>query len=161
MFWEMLLVIAVYDIRHKIIPDGFVILVSMLGVLRMCMAFFAFTHGGVEIPVFDMSFAWGWNVGAGMMLALPFALLWFFSGGRWMGLGDAKLAFAFGSAFGLACGLTGIIFGFWVGALLSIPLLLFRGRSFTMKSELPFAPFLVLGMLIAYTFGINILHWVF
>jgi len=157
--WEMLLVLAVYDIRHKIIPDGFVIAAALIGILRMIMAFFLLTHGGQEIPLFDMSFAWWWNVFAGPLLALPFALLWFFSGGRWMGLGDAKLALVFGTAFGLAYGLTGIILGFWVGAFSSILLLLFRGRSFTMKSEIPFAPFLVLGMLIVYIFGINIVYW--
>jgi len=160
LIWEILLVIAVYDIRHKIIPDGFVFLLALLGILRMSSAFFAFAQGS-PIPVFDMDFAWWWNAAAGIFLGLPFAVLWFVSGGRWMGLGDAKLAFAFGCAFGLAHGLTGIIFGFWLGALFSIPLLLFQGRSFTMKSELPFAPFLVLGMFVTYMFGINIVHWVF
>jgi prepilin signal peptidase PulO-like enzyme (type II secretory pathway) len=37
--------------------------------------------------------------------------------------------------------------------------LFLRGKHFTMKSEIPFAPFLILGTLAVYLFGIDILGW--
>lgn len=167
--WELLLVIAVYDLRHKIIPDSFALLLSVLGLAR---ALVALTGSAGATPAFDLNAVaaewWSpWlNLAAGPLLALPFALLWLLSRGRAMGLGDAKLAVGLGFAFGLGYGLTGIVLGFWIGALMSFALLLitrFRRNSggITMKSELPFAPFLVLGTLVTYIFDLNITSWTY
>ena len=54
----------------------------------------------------------------GLLLAAPFFLLWFCSGGRAMGLGDAKIAVSLG--FLLASPLAAVsvfIFTFWLGTL--------------------------------------------
>ena len=83
-----------------------------------------------------------------------------------MGLGDAKLALGIGWFLGLAKGGTAIIYGFWIGAVVSILLIVAQkiyvrklnkkgSTSITMKSEIPFAPFLIAGLLIVYFFGYN------
>jgi prepilin signal peptidase PulO-like enzyme (type II secretory pathway) len=81
-----------------------------------------------------------------------------------MGLGDAKLALGIGWFLGLAQGGTAIIYGFWIGAVVSVVILIVqkiiskmthRSASLSMKSEIPFAPFLIAGLLIVYFFGYN------
>src|SRR3989344_6203330 len=79
----LLLVISTYDLRHKIIPDQ---LSFLFGVLAF-VGLFLFDSFGFypHLPsLFEFS--------SGLLLALPFALLWLVSRGTWIGLGDAKLA---------------------------------------------------------------------
>ena len=141
--WSLLISVAVYDLRHKIIPNGFVwtfVAVSFANLLAM--------------NDFSPPF---WSFWAGPVLALPFALIWFLSGGRAMGLGDAKLALGLGWMLGLANGLTAALLSFWIGGLAGIFLLLKKGGRFTMKSEIPFAPFLVLAAFLSDFFNLDFL----
>lgn len=77
-----------------------------------------------------------------------------------MGLGDGKLALGIGWLLGFSGGLAALILSFWIGALVGLALLL-RARLFrsagglTMKSEIPFAPFLILGTGLAWFFDIT------
>ena len=160
--FSILIVIAIYDNRHKIIPDGLVFsfVILALGRLFFTVSFLELVH-----------FPGLWNLLAGPILFLPFFLLWFISGGQWMGLGDAKLALGVGWLLPLAHGLTALIFAFWTGALVSLFLLVIQrlrvraggkaglsldGKHLTMKSEIPFAPFLIFGTLIAFLSGVDI-----
>ena len=63
---------------------------------------------------------------AGPLVALPFALFWLVSGGRWMGLGDAKLALIVGWGLGISYGFTALMYSFWIGTIIIIGLSLFR-----------------------------------
>ncbi|MDP3958450.1 MAG: prepilin peptidase [bacterium] len=132
----LLVIIAAYDLRHMVIPDGMVYLFALLALARP----FFFPIGGETLSSALL---------AGPALALPFALFYFLSGGRWMGLGDAKLALGLGWLLGAAGSVMAFLFAFWTGAAVAAVLLFLRGRRFTMKSEIPFAPFLVLGTGIA------------
>ncbi len=140
-----LIVIVVYDVRHKIIPNDFVYIFAGLSLLY---AFFF--H--VFIP--NDTALWS-DLIAGPALALPFALLWALSGGRWMGFGDAKLALGLGWILGLSASAVAFLLAFWIGALYSL-LVLFAGaigglsqaNRLTLKSEIPFAPFLFIGFVI-------------
>ena len=145
--FSFLIFIVVYDIRHKIIPNGagwflifFALAVSFLEV------FLTWPH--TQIPWVHLS--------AGPLLALPLALLWFFSRGRAMGFGDAKLALATGWLLGLAQGVSALLIAFWIGGVVSIYLLVRRKSGFSMKSEIPFAPFLVLGIFISFFFNVDL-----
>lgn len=134
---SILMVIVVYDIRHTIIPDSF----------AYAFAALAFLYG-LLVPPVGISLLW--FVLSGPFLAAPFAFLWFISQGRWMGLGDAKLALGIGWFLGWYAGISALILAFWIGAAVGISLLFLKGKRFTMKSEIPFGPFLVLGMLIVF-----------
>jgi len=140
--FSLLIVIAVYDIRHKIIPD---ILVLFLGILSFIGLFlfldFAFFPHWPNI--FDFL--------SGILIALPFALMFFLSKGTWMGLGDAKLAISLGWILGLSLALSGLVFAFWIGAIIGILLMIFS-KKYGMKSEIPFGPFMVLGAILAFLF---------
>ena len=139
-------VIAVYDMRHMIIPNAFVYAWAILGLIPQTIAFTAL--GVTQISVLDLL--------AGPILFVFFWALWFFSKGSWMGFGDAKLALAMGLVLGLSRGLTAVVMGFWIGALYGILLMLCKKAG--MKSEVPFGPFLIIGFFLALFLNFDIMH---
>lgn len=159
--FALLIAIAVYDIRHKIIPNA---LVYGSGLLSL---FFLLSTFHFSLSTFNSLSFW-----SGPLLALPFVGIWFFSRGRAMGLGDAKLILFFPWLLGLAGGLSAVLLGFWIGASVSVAGILLKGvvsssgqlcsglkaklKNLTMKTELPLAPFLILGLFIVYLWGIDV-----
>jgi leader peptidase (prepilin peptidase)/N-methyltransferase len=152
--FSLLIIISVYDIRHKIVPDLVVFIFGTTSLLWLL---------GTHNVFYFKTFEGFMNLMSGIILFLPFFLLWFLSQGRWMGLGDGKLAIGIGFLLGLARGVSAIIIGFWIAAAVSLVLLAvqklvkLRLPYMTMKSEMPFAPFLVLGTLLAYYFSPDLL----
>ncbi len=150
--WPLLLAILVYDARHKVIPDPFVYGFTALTLLFRVLL--GFLHGFDSYFLADLL--------AGPLLFIPFYLLWRLSGGRWMGLGDGKLALGLGFAGGLGGGISAIVLGFWFGAAVGLVLIAasrFRGSSgLSMKSELPFGPFLIAGLFAVQFFGFSLFN---
>lgn len=157
---SLLVVIVVYDLKHKIIADGPTYTFIALSVLAPVIT--GFYRLSVEII--------GWQILVNLMGALVIFLfffsLWYFSGGRWMGFGDAKLGFGIGALLGLQGAINAVVLAFWVGALVGLTLIAlskmkmkkmqaFR-RHFSIKSEIPFAPFLVLGLVLNLFFNLTI-----
>ena len=149
----LLIVISVYDIHHTIIPDVFVYTFALL------------TCGGLFVNWSALTFVLPsfLAVSAGPLVALPFAVLWFVSRGRWMGFGDAKLTLGIGWFLGITHGFSAVLWAFWIGAAYSVCIIALqkyrawsslsqRSGGVTMKSEIPFGPFLVLGFLLLYFF---------
>lgn len=146
--FSLLLVVAVYDLRHKIIPDR---LVFIFGLFAFLGLFFFNSNLSVFYPHWPSI----WNFLAGPLLASPFFFFWLVSGGRWMGLGDAKLAFGLGWLLGLSLSLSALVLAFWIGAVVGL-LLIFFSPKYGLKSEIPFAPYLVLGTLLAFLFNLHL-----
>lgn len=149
---SLLVIIFVYDLKHKIIPNGIVYSFIFISFVQL---FLQFESISFQIPsIIDLS--------AGPILFFPFFVLWFFSKGKWIGLGDAKLALGIGWMLGLVNGFSAIVFAFWIGALVSIALILFlKNKTLNIKSEIPFAPFLIVGFLFVFFSDINILQLTF
>lgn len=146
----LFIAITAYDMRHTIIPDSWAYAAALVALALALI---------------------GWNADAniymlvlgGPIAALPLFLLWLLSGGRWMGLGDAKLALAIGWILGVYYGPIAVFLAFILGASVSLPLLALSSDAwkrlvarvaptrvseklslgFTMKSEVPFGPFLI------------------
>ena len=129
------IVISIYDFHHKIIPNSMVYSSIILN----------------SIYIYS-------NLMAGLVLFSFFALIWLLSRGRAMGFGDAKLALSAGLLLGMIKGLYALMISFWIGAAVGILLMIFKGKDITMKTELPFAPFLVLGIWLSLIFDLNFLH---
>ncbi len=158
--FSTLVVLTVYDIKHKIIPDQLSLCFALFGGIALWLKFSFGLSPEQYIPIFDQV-PWWIDIAAAPLLATPLALLWLLSQGRAMGLGDAKLAWGMGWFLGFSKGISAIVFAFWIAFIPSLILLLLPKKHFTMKSEIPFAPFLVLGTLAAYLSGISILNWTF
>ena len=144
--FSILLIIAVYDFKHKIIPDTLSIVLGVLAFVGLFLFsdYLFYPH----IPTI-LEFS------SGLLLALPFALMWLLSKGTWMGLGDAKLSLGLGWLLGFSRILSGAVVAFWSGAIVGLILIAFS-KKHGIKSEIPFAPFLVLGVLIAFLFELHL-----
>ncbi|PIP22482.1 MAG: prepilin peptidase, partial [Candidatus Nealsonbacteria bacterium CG23_combo_of_CG06-09_8_20_14_all_39_25] len=79
------------------------------------------------------------------------------SQGKWMGLGDVKLAFLMGLFLGFPNILVALFLAFFIGAIIGIGLIISGKR--TLKSEVPFGPFLITGTFIALFWGNQITNW--
>lgn len=143
--FAILLVIAVYDLKHKIIPDS---LSLVLGILSFLGLFFFVDYSFQPHLPTVLEFL------SGVFIALPFAIMWFVSRGKWMGFGDAKLAISFGWLLGISFALSALVLSFWAGATIGLALIAFS-KKHGMKSEIPFAPFLVFGVIATFLFGLQ------
>lgn len=148
----LLMVIAVYDVRHKIIPNSFVYAFSIIAFAGIFIGGSSGLNGELVIHSGHL-----WTVLAGPILALPFALIWFISRGTWMGLGDAKLALGIGWLLGLSAGVNAIVLAFWIGAVVAVAWMLASRRKFTPRLEIPFGPFMILGMFLVLLFGFQVI----
>ena len=134
---SILAFIVLYDLRHTIVPPAasFLFFISAL-------AFALLTH--------EDSAALGLTVALAGCIALFLFLLYALSRGRAMGLGDAPIALALALLVGSTNAVTGLLFSFWIGAVVGIAILLVRRGGPTMGIEVPFVPFLAAGFLLAY-----------
>jgi leader peptidase (prepilin peptidase)/N-methyltransferase len=156
--FSILMIIALYDIRHKIIPDGLVFTFIVLSVGKLLLFLYC---KGLPIATADI-----FNLLSPLILAIPFALLWYFSDGKWLGFGDVKLIFGIGALLGLACGLSAVTLAFWLG---TVWILFFwihskysKHKKIGWHSEIPLAPFLISAIFLVFLwhfdfFGINLL----
>jgi leader peptidase (prepilin peptidase)/N-methyltransferase len=136
--WMTLLFVVVYDLRHKVIPHSCSGLLVVLALLLLLLE----GRGDTATLL------------AGPSLAAPLLLISLLSRGRAMGWGDGVLQLPLGWLLGFTAGLSGLVMAFWAGAVVGIALILGK-KGLTMKSEVPFAPFLALGALIAHFFHVD------
>ena len=138
--YYILTTIFLYDLRHKIIPDLFVFLFILFSFL------YSFFFSSLHTTYYILST---------ILVPLPFFLIWLFSRGRLLGLGDVKLMAGMGALLGLAQGFSAVFVSFWVGAACVI-ILMTVNRKLNMKSEIPFGPFLIIGTILTFCFNINL-----
>lgn len=156
--FSLLIVISLYDIKHKIIPNKFAYTFIIVALLKLGLFFYCKYNLNTPITTIDIL-----DLLSPLILFTPFALLWLVSGGRWIGFGDAKLAFGIGALLGFVLGLSSIILAFWLGAIYGIIIIL-RGRfsidplkRVGMESEVPFAPFMILAVAITFFTRLDLL----
>lgn len=157
---SVLVVITVYDINHYIIPDK---LVLMLTLLVFAMQGYAVWLGSKSTVALTEDFIYA-LAGAGFFL-----FLWVISKGKWLGFGDVKLAFPLALIVGAPLVFSMVVFSFWIGTIVSLSLigvaklqrgklgLRFTGQGLTIKSVVPFAPFLIAGCLLVFFTHINVI----
>jgi len=136
---SLLLVIFVYDLKHYIIPDKIV-----FPGIALALLYLVYTQ--------SLSPIWAGLGASGFFLALVLV-----SKGRWMGLGDVKLAFFMGLILDWPGILVALFLSFFSGAIIGLILIGFKKKGF--KSEIPFGPFLVGSTLIAMFYSQQLISW--
>lgn len=134
------IVIAAYDLKYMEIPLS----VLIFSILWSVVMLFFLGSGGAGTPFFLTPIGSG-LIGGGV-IALLFFLLVFLSKETWMGWGDVWLGLAAGLAVGFPWGLILLTLSFGLGSVIGIALMLSRKKS--LKSQVPFAPFLVSGTML-------------
>ena len=151
-----LVYVTMYDIRHTIIPDKAVVVVGLLAISYWLLA-------GNDISLHTLLA----HLAGSLVATVPLFTLWFGSRGRAMGFGDVTLGAVLGFFGGWSSALVLLWCAFVSGGLVGAGLLLWAhirpilNRSslssahtpYTMKSEVPFGPFVVFGFMVSFFFG--------
>lgn len=142
-----LLAICFADLQKKAIPDIFLYSWIALTILNLIFDY----QNILSLPN---------NQGIAILAALLFfGLQFLLSKGRWLGSGDIYLGLGMGALLGLSKFALALICSYFIGSIIVIILLILH--QVKAKQTVPFAPFLVLGTLIAFYYGDQILHWYF
>lgn len=106
-----------------------------------------------------------WNLAthSGILAAVA-AFLFFFllsvkSNEKWMGMGDAYLAILLGLFLGWPKIFLALFLAFFIGSVYGIILIVLKKKN--LKSQVPFAPFMVAGTFISLLFYAPIINWYF
>ncbi len=179
-FWlfiiSCLIVIFVYDLRYYIIPDKIIYPAIIVAVLFRVFGVLNFGHWNLfgiwDLPARQASQLAGVAGGgfeiwrplffyllAGIGATAFFLALVLITRGRGMGVGDVKLAFLMGLLLGWPNILIALLLAFSGGALIGLGLI--AAKQKTLKSQIPFGPFLISGTLAAFFFGSAIISWYF
>jgi len=169
-FWfyiaSVLIVIFVYDLKHYLIPDKILFPAIIIAFVCRILEFFyveildeykpfsqmvySFKEFGILPPLASYVLA--------VLIASGFFLtIFLISKGKWMGFGDVKLAVLLGLILGFPKILAGLFLAFFIGAIIGVALMLLDKKG--LKSELPFAPFLILGTFMAMFWGQQLINW--
>ncbi|MFZ2593676.1 MAG: prepilin peptidase [Minisyncoccia bacterium] len=135
--------IAVYDLRHTIIPVTFN---YIFAILAFCMYLPRLIEGSVT-PVIVLA--------GGVVHFCIFWFAWKVSKGRMLGYGDVLLIFGIGTLLGILPTFFAVWVACIVGSLYGITLIILsklhehvRGTKVTLTSQIPFGPFLLLGTVV-------------
>jgi prepilin signal peptidase PulO-like enzyme (type II secretory pathway) len=144
-----LMALIVYDFKWYLLPDKVVFPLAGLAALQV-VVISLFYHGG-----------WHEVLGAlagVLIISGTFYLIFQISKGTWIGGGDVKLGLVLGLLAGGPLNSLLLLFTASVsGMLFSLPMLL-TGKA-GRKTQLPFGPFLIFGLIIVQLFGTALTSW--
>lgn len=136
-------VIFSYDLKNKLVPTNFALLLIIIGLaFTVYRAYnYHFFYGGITTLFWLDMFS-------GILIALPFLLIYFFSKGKAVGLGDALIFLGIGYLAGFVFGVSIFLLSVWIAAVVSIILLLKKPKKYNRKTQIPFTPFIIIATLI-------------
>jgi leader peptidase (prepilin peptidase)/N-methyltransferase len=160
-FWTaaflVLLLVSLIDFRLRLIPDELNALLALLGAVAAYLAAPHWSEAGTSfLGPYALLFGFRENIwlnrlaAAALGAAIP-GFLVLVTRGRGMGAGDMKLGFALGALFGWPEIILVLAFGFVFGSAVGLGLIAF-GRK-TMKSFVPFGPFLAAAAAFVFFWG--------
>jgi len=144
----ILIVIFAYDILKLQISDFLVILTASLWIIYLAIGYF-FIHHSLFIILNSIYGA--------LALGGFLALMVIVSREKWMGAGDIGLGAVLGALVSWPNVLVGAFSAFVLGGIFGVILIGLKKKE--MQSQLPFAPFLILGMFVALFWGEKIVNW--
>jgi len=142
--FSLMLVIFIYDLKHFLIPDKIIYPLTVITLFYLII--------NCQSLIINYLFA---GIGA----FLFFLFIYLISKGKWLGFGDVKLALFLGLFLGWPNIILSLFLSFFIGAIIGIGLMFFKDKG--LKSQVPFAPFLILGSFITFFWGERLLNWYF
>jgi leader peptidase (prepilin peptidase)/N-methyltransferase len=153
---SILIVIAIYDVKKKEIPNGFNLTFIVSSLLYLILStYLLYGCSGLMQNILPFLLS-------GLVAFLFFYAFVYFSKETWMGGGDAKFALGMGIFLGPINTFLAVMFASWLGSIYGIGKLIMEKKGFrgNIKShEIPFGPFLVIGTFIAFLFGSQLVSW--
>jgi prepilin signal peptidase PulO-like enzyme (type II secretory pathway) len=140
-----LILIFIYDLKHFIIPDKVLFPAIVVALIYDLLSLY-------QTPYVFINYFIAILVSSGF-----FFLIFFVSGGKWMGFGDVKLCILLGLLLGLQNILLALFLAFFFGAIIGVILMVIYKKG--LKSEIPFGPFLIVGTFTAMFWGKTIIQW--
>jgi leader peptidase (prepilin peptidase)/N-methyltransferase len=143
-FISLLLPIFFIDLEHMIIPD----VISIPGLFI-----------GIIFSIFEKNL---WKSVSGSMifggiLLLIYLLALIIYKEEGMGQGDIKLGLLLGSFLDIRLSILSLFLSFVIGGIVSIFILIFKNK--TLKSAIPFGPFLIFAGIISYFWGDKLINF--
>lgn len=152
-----LLVIFIYDLKHYLISDKILFpLIAATLVYRFLGLFNLNLFGTWKFEAVHYE-AFLNPALAAVFAASFFLALFVVSRGFWMGFGDVKLAFFMGLFLGYPNIIVALFLAFLSGAIIGLSAIVLGKK--TLKSQIPFAPFLIAGILAVFFWGGAITDW--
>jgi len=146
-----LILVALYDQKTTYVLSGYVY-VGIVAALVYLLATYAGSWEVGKVGLFLLP-----NGFAALVAMLPFALLYLVSKGAWMGAGDIEIAALLGFLLGWPNFLVALYFAFIVGSIWGLAkIYIFKNAG--LKSEMPFAPFLIAGTVFAFIFSEQLIN---
>ena len=126
---------AVFDLKYMILPDFSTVILVLSALVLWCARYFG-----------NLNYVWSAVLSFGFL-----GFLYLITKKKGMGFGDVKLAVFMGLFLGYPKIIVAFYVAFVVGAVISLILIIFKkaGR----KTPIPFGPFLILGIFVAWWWG--------
>jgi len=163
------------DAKYRLLPDKIVytaIFVTLLFILTLYLVDLKIYHDKLLVGTFGQYLikAGFWKnhlflvlkqfmvlIASSFFISFFFMTLIFITKGRGMGGGDVKLGFLIGLFNGFPGNVLAIFLGFLFGSLYSLLLISLKRKS--IKDTIAFGPFLILGSIVAFVWGEQIIKW--
>ena len=145
---SFLIIIFVYDLKHYIIPDRIIYpAIIIAGIFNF------------QFLIFNQFSIFNFSILSALGASSFFLSLVLVSKGKWMGLGDVKLAFLMGLILGWPNILLALFLSFFSGAVIGVGLIIFGKKGF--KSQIPFGPFLAGSTILVWitSFASHLIYW--
>jgi leader peptidase (prepilin peptidase)/N-methyltransferase len=133
-----MIILFVYDLKHYLVPNAIIYPVIVLAFIYRLFGDFNYFIAGLIGGAF-------------------FLIIVLISHGKWMGIGDVKIGVLMGLLLGLNYLLVALFLAFFIGAIISIILLILKKKK--LKSQIPFAPFLIGATFITLFWGEILINW--
>lgn len=157
-FFTVSLGMTLVDLEFSIIPNEMNYFLLLLGLLISGIPRYPFVSQSrwVFEPWLMAESLGGLALGGGIFLVLALVSPYFY-GQSALGMGDVKLIAAYGLWLGPRLILFTIIFGALVGAVIGSLMMFFQGK--TLRTRIPFGPYLCLAGVISLIWGHEIVDW--
>jgi prepilin signal peptidase PulO-like enzyme (type II secretory pathway) len=140
--YQCSVMLAWYDFKHLMLPIWWMAIATLAGVV------FGITHYSLSDSILGI-----------VVVAAPLFVLWLISKGRWIGFGDVLLGIAIGVMTGPLLGAAAILLSFWIGAGISLLILIIQRiwkGTLQFSSMIPFGPSMIVAWWLVVLVNIDI-----